>query len=139
MFDQRLGQYFNGIVPVDYDPNNPVGTGPFRFGSFTPGEQSRFPANPNYWVEGEPHVDELVIIDFPDDTARVNALLSGQVQAMDNLPLGQLRVVEANPELKALVASTGAWLPFTMRVDHPPFDDVRVRQALRLIVGPSSR
>jgi peptide/nickel transport system substrate-binding protein len=134
VFDEQLGQYFNGIVPVDYDPNNPVGTGPFRFGSFTPGGQSRFPANPNYWVEGEPHVDELVIIDFPDDTARVNALLSGQVQAIDNLPLGQLRVVEANPELKALVANTGAWLPFTMRVDHPPFDDVRVRQALRLIV-----
>ena len=134
VFDEQLGQYFNGIVPVDYDPNNPVGTGPFQFGSFTPGEQSRFPANPNYWVEGEPHVDELVIIDFPDDTARVNALLSGQVQAIDNLPLGQLRVVEATPELKALVANTGAWLPFTMRVDQPPFDDVRVRQAFRLIV-----
>jgi peptide/nickel transport system substrate-binding protein len=134
VFDEQLGQYFNGIVPVDYDPNNPVGTGPFRFGSFTPGEHSRFPANPNYWIEGEPHVDELVIIDFPDDTARVNALLSGQVQAIDNLPLGQLRAVEANPELKALVANTGAWLPFTMRVDQPPFDDVRVRQALRLIV-----
>jgi peptide/nickel transport system substrate-binding protein len=130
----QFAQYNNGIVPVDYDPKQPVGAGPFRFGTFEPGQQSVFARHPNYWRTGEPHLDEIVIIDFPDDTARVNALLGGQVDAIDQLPLGQIGVVKANPQLKVLESETGAWLPFTMRVDRPPFNDVRVRQALRLIV-----
>jgi peptide/nickel transport system substrate-binding protein len=130
----QLAQYQNGIVPVGYDPKRPVGAGPFKFASFEPGQQSVFTRNPNYWREGEPYLDELVIIDFPDDTARVNALLGGQVDAIDQLPLGQISVVKSNPNLRVLEAQTGAWLPFTMRVDRPPFDDVRVRQAFRLIV-----
>jgi peptide/nickel transport system substrate-binding protein len=133
-FDTELGSYGNGIVPVDYDPKAPVGTGAFKFGSFTPGDRSVFPANKNYWRQGQPYVDELVIIDFPDDTARINALLGGQVHAIDNVPFAQGRVLGASPGLKTLVAKTGAWLPFTMRVDQAPFDDVRVRQAMRLVV-----
>lgn len=133
-FDLQLGQYGNGIVPVDYDPNKPIGTGPFRFGSFTPGDRSVFPAFKNYWRHGQPYVDELVLIDFPDNTARINALLGGQVQAIDNLPFSQTRVLGVTPGTKVLVAQTGAWLPFTMRVDQAPFDDVKVRQAMRLIV-----
>lgn len=133
-FEDTMSQYFNGIVPVGYDPDNPVGSGPFMYDSFTPGQQSEFVKNPHYWREGEPHVDSVTIIDFPDDTARVNALLGGQVDAIDQLPLGQVQVVEANPEMKVLESQTGSWLPFTMRVDQPPFDDERVRQAFRLIV-----
>jgi peptide/nickel transport system substrate-binding protein len=134
IFDEQLGQYFNGIVPTDFDVNKPIGTGAFAFADFKPGDRSRFTANKSYWKQGQPMADELQIIDFPDDTARVNALLGGQLEAIDNLPLAQMRVVEADPGFKLLVAKTGAWLPFTMRVDVAPFDDVRVRQALRLVV-----
>lgn len=130
----QLAQYNNGIVPVGYDPKKPIGTGPFAFGSFEPGQQSTFTRNPKYWRENEPYLDEIVIIDFPDDTARVNALLGGQVDVIDQLPLGQIEVVRANPALKVLDSETGAWTPFTMRVDQAPFDDPRVREAFRLIV-----
>ena len=129
-----LAQYFNGIVPVDYDPQKPVGTGAFKFQSFTPGDRSVFVRNENYWREGQPYVDEVVIIDFPDDSARVNALLSGEIEAMNSVPFGQIPVIEQNSDLALLVSETGGWLPFTMRVDQAPFDDVRVRQAMRLIV-----
>jgi peptide/nickel transport system substrate-binding protein len=133
-FPDDLGQYFNGIVPTDYDPKNPIGTGPFKYQSFTPGERSVFVKNPGYWRTGEPHVDQVVIIDFADDTARVNALLGGQVDAITNLPTAQIAQVKGNSGLKVLVSDTGAWQPFTMRVDQAPFDDVRVRQAMRLLV-----
>jgi peptide/nickel transport system substrate-binding protein len=133
-FPDDIGQYFNGIVPEGYDPENPVGTGPFKFGSFTAGEQSRFTKFADYWESGKPYADELVIIGFPDDTARVNALLGGQVDAIDNLPASQISSVRSNPNLAVLISETGAWQPFTMRVDAAPFDDVRVRQAFRLIV-----
>lgn len=133
-FPDDIGQYFNSIVPVGYDPAKPVGTGAFKYQSFTPGQQSVFVKNPNYWQSGRPYVDQLVIIDFPDSTARVNALLGGQVDAIDNLPAGQIAQVQGNSALKVLISPTGEWQPFTMRVDSPPFNDVRVRQAFRLIV-----
>jgi peptide/nickel transport system substrate-binding protein len=133
-FPDDLGQYFNAIVPTDYDPENPVGTGPFKYESFTAGEQSRFTKFADYWETGKPYVDELVIIGFPSATARVNALLGGQVEAIDNLPASQIASVQANPNLAVVISETGAWQPFTMRVDAAPFDDNRVRQAFRLIV-----
>jgi peptide/nickel transport system substrate-binding protein len=133
-FPDDLGQYFNAIVPTDYDVKNPVGTGPFKYKSFTPGQQSEFTKFADYWEEGKPYVDSLTIIDFPDDTARVNALLGGQVDVIDNLPAAQIQNVKSNPNFRVLSSETGAWQPFTMRVDQAPFDDVRVRQAFRLIV-----
>jgi peptide/nickel transport system substrate-binding protein len=133
-FPDDLGQYFNAIVPTDYDPDNPVGTGPFKYVSFTPGQQSEFAKFADYWEGGKPYADKLIIIDFPEDTARVNALLGGQVDAIDNLPAAQMQSVKSNPNLRVLSSETGAWQPFTMRVDQAPFDDVRVRQAFRLIV-----
>jgi peptide/nickel transport system substrate-binding protein len=133
-FPDDIGQYFNAIVPTDYDPKKPVGTGPFKYQSFSPGQRSVFTKNANYWQTGKPYADQLVIIDFPDDTARTNALLGGQVEAINNLPAGQLASVRGNPSLKVLSSPTGAWQPFTMRIDAAPFDDVKVRQAMRLIV-----
>jgi peptide/nickel transport system substrate-binding protein len=134
-FPDDVGQYFNGIVPTDYDPKQPVGTGPFKYQSFTPGERSVFVKNASYWRKGEPKVDQVAIIDFPDDTARVNALLGGQVDAITNLPAAQIAQVQGNSGMKVLTSQTGAWQPFTMRVDQAPFDDVRVRQAMRLIAN----
>jgi peptide/nickel transport system substrate-binding protein len=134
-FLDDIGQYFNAIVPVGYDPAKPVGTGAFMYASFTPGQQSVFKKFPNYWQHGKPYADTLTIIDFTDDTARVNALLGGQVQAIDNLPTGQIAQVQSNSALKVLISHTGQWQPFTMRVDQAPFSDVRVRQAMRLIVN----
>jgi peptide/nickel transport system substrate-binding protein len=134
-FADDLGQYFNAIVPTDYDPQKPVGTGPFKFQSFSPGQRSVFVKNPNYWEKGKPYADQLIIIDFPDDTARTNALLGGQVEAINNLPAAQVKSLQGNPNLKVLNSPTGAWQPFTMRIDAPPFDDVKVRQAFRLIVN----
>jgi peptide/nickel transport system substrate-binding protein len=133
-FPDDVGQYFNSIVPTDYDPKKPVGTGPFKFESFVAGQRSVFVRNPDYWREGLPRVDEVTIIDFPDDTPRLNALLSGQVDAITNLPPGQIAQVKANDQFKVLISETGGWQPFTMRVDQAPFDDVKVRQAMRLLV-----
>jgi peptide/nickel transport system substrate-binding protein len=133
-FVDNLGQYFNAIVPVGYDPKKPVGTGAFMYESFTPGQQSVFKKFPNYWQKPKPYVDTLTIIDFTEDSARVNALQSGQVQAIDNLPTAQIAQIKGYGGYAVLIAQTGQWQPFTMRVDTAPFNDVRVRQAMRLIV-----
>jgi peptide/nickel transport system substrate-binding protein len=121
------------VVGRGYDVRNPVGTGPFKFKSFTPGERSVFVRNENYWRDGSPHLDEVVLINFTDDAARVNALLSGQVDAIAGVPNSQVRVLEANEKVSVINSVTGSWNPITMRVDAAPLDDKRVRQALRLL------
>ena len=133
-FEEEATGYSSGIVPADYDPKNPVSSGAYMLKSFTPGEQSTFVRNPNYWRDGQPYLDEVTIVDFPDDTARVNALLSGQVDAVDQVPLGQVKVLKQNPQMKILESETSGFTPFTMRVDQAPFNDPKVREAFRLIV-----
>ena len=132
VLDQLLAEYTVGILPTDFDVSRPVGTGPFTYNRFVPGQLSQFDRFANYW-DGPPFVDELIIYDFPDDAAKVNALLAGQVQSVDNLPSYLTGTIEQQGT-SALISETGAWVPFTMRVDAAPFSDVRVRQALRLIV-----
>lgn len=129
-----FADYRIGIVPEGYDPKKPIGTGPFKFVSFTPGQESTFARFDGYWRDGQPYVDELRIINFTDDSARTNALLAGQVEAIESLPYAEVRVIEADPTLRVLKSRTGNWNPFTMRVDVEPLRDVRVRQALRLSI-----
>jgi peptide/nickel transport system substrate-binding protein len=134
IFPERFYIPQTSIVPVGYDPANPVGTGPFKFQSFTPGVRSTFVRNPNYWVSGEPYLDQLVIVDFSDNTSQVNALLSGQVDAIDSVPLNDTSPIASRSGLKLLTANGGYYQPIVMRVDTAPYSDVRVRQALRLLV-----
>jgi peptide/nickel transport system substrate-binding protein len=134
-FPEDIAEYYMGVVPQGYDPSRPVGTGPFRFKSFTPGERSVFTRNEEYWQAGKPYLDELTFININDDAARVNALLSGQVEAVSNLPASQVNNVKTNSGLRVLDSETGGWTPITMRVDQAPFDDPRVRQAFRLIAN----
>src|SRR6266566_7030175 len=132
---QTLASYTFGIVPVEYQayPAPQVGTGAYKLKLFTPGQQSVSERNPNYWRSGEPYFDTVTIIDFSDSTAQVNGLLGGQIDAMTDLPPSQVKVVQARG-MGALVSKTGGWLPICMAIDMAPFDDVRVRQAMRLIV-----
>ncbi len=132
---QTLGSYTFTVVPVGYKayPHPQIGTGAYKLKSFTPGAQSVHERNPNYWRSGEPYFDTVTITDFSDSTAQVNGLLGGQIDAMTDLPPSQVKVVQARG-LAALVSKTGGWLPLCMAIDLPPFNDVRVRQAMRLIV-----
>lgn len=134
-----LAAYTTGIVPVGYagyagDPATQIGTGAYKLQSFTPGQRSVSVRHDNYWRTDQPYFDQVTIIDFPDATAQVNALLGGQLDAITDLPPAQVEVAKANPQLAVLNSSAGSWLPLCMAVDAKPFDDVRVRQAMRLLV-----
>ncbi len=132
---QTLASYTFGIVPDGYQayPAPQIGTGAYKLKKFTRGQQSVSERNPNYWRSGEPYFDTITIIDFNDSTAQVNGLLGGQIDAMTDLPASQVKVLESR-QMHALVSHTGGWLPICMAIDMPPFDDVRVRQAMRLLV-----
>jgi peptide/nickel transport system substrate-binding protein len=132
---QTLASYTFGIVPVGYKayPAKQVGTGPYKLKSFTPGEQSVSERNANYWRTGQPYFDQVTIVDYADATAQVNALRGGQIDAMTDVPAAQVKILEA-AGIKTLESQGGGWVPLCMAIDMPPFDDVRVRQAMRLII-----
>jgi peptide/nickel transport system substrate-binding protein len=121
------------MVPRDFDPKNPDGTGPFKYQDFTPGVSSTFVRNPNYWRSGLPHLDGVTTTNIAEETSQVNALQSGQVDVVNYLSQGSVAALQAGG-IHVNVSKTGGWSPFTMRADQKPFDDVRVRQAFRLIV-----
>jgi peptide/nickel transport system substrate-binding protein len=133
--DQLSYWYYLYIVPVGFDPTKPNGTGPFKYQSFTAGQQSTYVKNPNYWKSGLPYLDSVTITDFADNTSLVNALIANQVDAAGALEGAQLKVLSTNSKIKTVASKTGSITPFTMRVDKAPFNDVRVRQAFRFIVN----
>ncbi len=122
------------IAPVGFNPAKPVGTGPFMFKSFTPGQRSVFTRNPHYWRTGLPYVDTLQILDFTDTVSLADALQTGVVQGAGTLDGPQMASLSNTSGVTAVPSKAGGIVPFTMRVDQPPFHDVRVRQALRLLV-----
>jgi peptide/nickel transport system substrate-binding protein len=122
------------MVPIGYDPKKPVSTGPWRFKSFQPARQTVLERFENY--HGTPAwADSVVMTELPDDTARVNALLSGQVDVINQVPFPQVAQLKGRSGIRVAISPTGGWNPITMRVDTPPFDDVRVRQAIRLMMN----
>ncbi|WP_375479806.1 ABC transporter substrate-binding protein [uncultured Jatrophihabitans sp.] len=111
----------------------PIGTGPFSYKSFTPGAQSTFVANRDYWQHGGPYIDELIVnSSFTDPTAMVNALEGGQLDVATLLPplAGKQAAAGAFTLLRA--PSPNATF-FYMDITSAPFKDVRVRQALKLV------
>ena len=133
--DQLAYWYYLYIVPAGFNPNKPNGTGAFKYQSFTPGQRSVFVRNENYWKPGLPYVDTLTIIDFSDSASLQNALTTGVVHGAGALEGPQIAALAATGSVRTVKSQTGAITPFTMRVDQAPFNDVNVRQAMRLIVN----
>ena len=79
-------------------------------------------------------MDSATTIDFADSTSMINALISDQIDAAGNIDGPSAKQLATNSSVKVVLSRTGGIIPFTMRVDVPPFNDVRVRQAMRLIV-----
>ena len=127
-----FASYVNtGIVPDGFtDWNKPIGTGPFKFVSMATGTSSTFSRNADYW-RGAPHVDEIVInSSFTDDAARLNALLSNQVDIAPNIPPA---LAKANSDAFVLGNQPSPFFNnIIMRVDVPPFNDSRIVQALKM-------
>src|SRR5579864_5184896 len=97
--------YYNTWIMQNGETNfsRPVGTGPFKFESFTPGQQSVFSKNPHYWQTGKPYVDTLKILSVTDPTARLNALLAGQIDGLALLPYAQAKAHQAAGDINVLV------------------------------------
>jgi peptide/nickel transport system substrate-binding protein len=111
---------------------HPVGTGPFKFVSWTPGAQSEFAANHDYW-RGAPLLSKLVFdSSFTDENARLDALLSGAQQVNPACPFVIAKQQRSSSQVKVLSSHAPYGYVFECRVDSGPFADPRVMEAFRL-------
>ena len=132
-FKRVLGQK-TGMIIQDGTKNftKPIGTGPYTLLEWKPGVRTRLGKFDGYW--GNTHLDELVFLTISDPAARLNAVLSGQAQAMIFIDFAQAAAQKGNKKLKLLVAKAPQTVPITMRMDLDPFKDARTRTAFKLAV-----
>ncbi|WP_405861649.1 ABC transporter substrate-binding protein [Streptomyces sp. NBC_00090] len=132
-FPNVLAAFGAYIVPKGATAfDRPVGSGPFRFVSFTPGSSLVVKRNDTYW-DGAPHLDELEFVVASEESARVNALLGGQVEYAHELSPATARTHEGKGRIEVVRLPGSAMQGFVMKTDRPPFDDPRVRRAFFLI------
>jgi len=128
--------YNSAILSSSYDyaelgDTKPMGTGPFEVESIEPTESAILVKNTDYWVEGTPNVDEIHWSFVPDKTTQLQMLRTGAVDmAMEITPqdVAMLRGVKG-VEGKHMQGTTQIVL--YMNVNEEPFEDNRVRQALK--------
>jgi peptide/nickel transport system substrate-binding protein len=133
-FPNILAAFGAYIVPKNatkFD-KKPIGSGPFRFVSFAPGRSAVFRRYAEYW-DGAPHLDEVEFVVANEESARVNALLGGQVEYAHELNPTTARAHEGKGQIQIVRLRNSAMQAFCMKTDRPPFDDKRVRQAFFLI------
>lgn len=132
-----LSVWAAGIMPADFAGmgaeeffENPIGTGPFLFDEWVPGEYIRLVRNDNYWQEGKPYVDSVTWTQVPDDNTRVLQLEGGQAHIVQNVPLNLLDSLNEKEGITATTfpATTVYWVSFNTTIE--PFNDVHVRRAI---------
>jgi len=92
-----------------------VGTGPYKLKEFSPGVRTVGVRNDKYWKPGMPYLDEIELIGIGDESARVNALLSGDVQLISGLSPNSAERLKTASGFKVLETKTGGYTDLIMR------------------------
>lgn len=141
MLPARLSELYGSMLDPQYVQENgddhialnPVGTGPFVFREWVKDERIVLEANENYWGE-VPQVQEIVFRPIKDNGARVAALLAGEVDIINGVPIPQEPVVSNYPGVRSVRVPVPRIYYISIDVRQPPFDDVRVRQAINYAI-----
>jgi peptide/nickel transport system substrate-binding protein len=92
-----------------------VGTGPFKVKDFSPGVRTVGVRNERYWKPGLPHLDEIELVGIGDESARVNALLSGDVQLINQVSPRSTTRIKGTPGFAVKETKTGQYTDLIMR------------------------
>ena len=136
---------FSHVVPKEdvekHGPDfgkNPVGTGAYRMTEWTLGQRLVFERNPDYWRQGLPYLDKITFEVGQEPIVALLRLQNGEVDVPgDGIPPAKFQEVMDDPEQKARVVIGGQLHTgyITMNTTKPPFDDVKVRQAVNMAIN----
>ena len=138
----NLASPWNVIYPkkyLDKDPNyfkaNVMGSGPFKFKSYTRGATFEGERNPDYFVKDRPYLDGYKFFISPETSVRAAALRSGRAYIeFRTMPLAEVTAIKKQHGDKIVVQDTPATGLFGIAMNQTmkPFTDIRVRKALTL-------
>lgn len=135
--EQLVHPNYSVFAPGSDPALEPVGTGPFRFVAYRPGEAIVVRRNAAYWGE-DALLRGITFRFYPDATTRVLALLAGEVDLVIDVPREQVGAVAARKDLKVVRAPVGQTLNLHVNAHGPPpYDllaDVRLRRAVALAI-----
>ncbi|SFA97263.1 peptide/nickel transport system substrate-binding protein [Poseidonocella pacifica] len=138
-FPYLLADYHLVIYPagqIEESLQQGIGTGLYRVASFEPGVRFLGTRVDSHYKDGEAGwFDEVEFIAINDNTARTNALLTGQVDSINRIDRKTEGLLKANPMLRIQEVSGNEHYTFPMLTDVAPFDDVNVRRALKYAVN----
>ena len=107
--------HFQIIKDGTKDFKTAVGTGPFKVKEFSPGVRTVGVKNEKYWKPGLPHLDEVELIGIGDESARVNALLSGDVQLINAVSPRSTTQIKGAGGFSVLETKTGLYTDLVVR------------------------
>ncbi|HEU4449546.1 MAG TPA: ABC transporter substrate-binding protein [Gaiellaceae bacterium] len=112
-----------------FGTEHPIGTGPFKFVSWTRGDRLVLERNEDYW--GEPaSIDELIFRPIADNAARLQALQSGEIQGYDLVEPQDVPTIEGDENLQILDRPAFNVGYVGINQAHAPLDQLEVRQAI---------
>ncbi len=138
----RMSRYPAYIVPPKYIAEvgkdvfarKPVGTGPYKVTEFVQDDRVVMVANPDYW-RGKPTIPRVVWKPIPEATARIAALVSGEVHLIEGVPAELVGLVKASPDLSLeQVRNGGLTIYLGLKSAEKPLSDVKVRRALSMAI-----
>jgi peptide/nickel transport system substrate-binding protein len=107
----------------------PVGSGPFKFESWTPGSHLSLVANPDYYGEG-PYLDRIIFKFVPTENALLMQLKTGEIDLFDNANINFIGQLEATPGIRVYRTPMLMYEHLDFNTEHPVLRDRRVRRAL---------
>jgi peptide/nickel transport system substrate-binding protein len=143
-FLARLAVNANAIFPAEEvqkvgsdEFTNPIGTGPFMVKEWVRGDHLTLDRNPNYWENGQdgkplPYLDGLEFRQVPEDSTKVLQVQAGSLNGSEGLPWSQLSALQSDSRGNVLLFPQQQIYFMVVNVNKPPFDDVKVRQAMSL-------
>ena len=134
-FPDSLSIYQARIVPSDVNVSRltleEFGSGPFKLVENLFGFRTTLVRNEDYWEEGKPYLDEIVILNIPVTSTRIEALKSGDVDLVYRMEVQSALDVEAHTDTVVLELLSPGNRGFDIDNRVPPFDNILVRKAIQ--------
>ena len=112
----------------------PIGTGPFRFLSWTHGDQIALAANPTYWKPGLPRVEKITFRFIPELSTRTAALRAGELHVIDRVTPDLVDTLKGTRGVKVLDVPAIEAQRWIFQLSKDPVKDQRLRQAISLAI-----
>ena len=131
-FPQILAGLNFGIIPNGTTSfAKPAGTGPFALQEFQALANAKFARNAHYWRSGVPYLDAVNMVTLAEDSTRVQSLIGGSEDLVDNITGADVKLLQAQPSVQTLEIKAGGWVDLAAWGNTAPFNNPDVVKAMK--------